>query len=204
MTTLHLLIGFVGCWWWWRWRWYRQRASERRRRCCESKQQKVFHSGDEEEDRIEARGWRRFGRTGESMGRFGTHRGVTFCRSPSVTYGDSLNDLCPSGVFRFYKLQPIHTYFQLSHPALSFFTFSSKPPGGCNQMSPYSVALARPLPAGVIPATERRAGQLKTGKPPLNAGRFALGEGQGTASAAAEQARRCDAFVRCGRNDLSG
>ncbi|CAN0509486.1 unnamed protein product, partial [Ectocarpus sp. 8 AP-2014] len=58
------------------------------------------------------------------------------------------------------------------------------------QMSPYSVALARPLPARVTPDAERRAGQLKTAKPPLNAGRFALEEGQGTASAAAEQARR--------------
>ncbi|CAM9209134.1 unnamed protein product [Ectocarpus sp. 4 AP-2014] len=58
------------------------------------------------------------------------------------------------------------------------------------QMSPYSAALARALPAGVAPVTERRAGQLKTAKPPVNTGRFALGEGQGTASAAAEQARR--------------
>ncbi|CAM9478307.1 unnamed protein product [Ectocarpus sp. 8 AP-2014] len=49
------------------------------------------------------------------------------------------------------------------------------------QMSPYSVALARPLPARVTP---------ETAKPPFNAGRFALEEGQGTASAAAEQARR--------------
>ncbi|CAM9321148.1 unnamed protein product [Ectocarpus sp. 13 AM-2016] len=58
------------------------------------------------------------------------------------------------------------------------------------QMSPYSRALARPLPAGVTPATERRAAQLKTAKRPVNAGRFSLGEGQGTANAAAEQARR--------------
>ncbi|CAM9631668.1 unnamed protein product [Ectocarpus fasciculatus] len=58
------------------------------------------------------------------------------------------------------------------------------------QMSPYSAALARPPPAGVIRVTNRRAGQLKIANPPLSAGRCAMKEGEGTASAAAEEARR--------------